>query len=175
MRTRRIDNEWLLLEALSYANPGRLQLKRHPDAFALDIANVPALIAPPPDPACPDAFIQRSHSLRIIFPRYYPSMPSEVYLDRRVFHPNVHPDTGFVCLWTRHRILTTLEHSLAQLQRVLSWTLLNPDPEHVMQPEALRWYQQSRAHSSLSLPIIPFIPIHADSWVPNVPVRRRLS
>jgi ubiquitin-protein ligase len=175
MRERRIDNEWLLLEALTQANPSRLRLARDPDAFAVEIANLPALLAPPPDLEHPAAHIERIHSLRVIFPRYYPSMPVEVYLDNPVFHPNVHPDTGFVCLWTRHRITTTLEHTLAQLQRVLSWALLNPDPKHVMQLEALRWYQQPGVRDHLPLPVTPFTPVHADSWAPAAPVRRRLS
>lgn len=174
MRARRIENEWLLLEALRQANPGRLRLTHHPDAFTLQADGLPALREAPADPARPT--LQTTHSLRIVFPRYYPSMPLEVYLDAPVFHPNVHPDTGFVCLWTRHRIQTTLEQTLAQLQRVLAWQLLNTDPEHVMQPAALHWYQLPGIRRHLPLIYIPFLPVHAEAWTtPHDTFRRRLS
>jgi ubiquitin-protein ligase len=176
MRTRRIDNEWLLLEALQQANPGRLQLIRHPDSFALEITGLPALFEAPADPANPDAAIRRTHSLRVLFPRYYPSMPVEVYLDAPVFHPNVHPDTGFVCLWTKHRVQTTIEQTLAQLQRVLNWSLLNADAEHVMQPAALAWYQQPGIPGHLPLASVPLVAVYAEAWAPPATsTRRRLS
>ncbi|NYF78660.1 ubiquitin-conjugating enzyme E2 variant [Granulicella arctica] len=176
MRARRIENEWLLLEALQQANPGRLQLTRHPDSFAITATHLPALLEAPANPANPGAAIHHTHHLRVTFPRYYPSMPVEVYLDTPVFHPNVHPDTGFVCLWTKHRIQTTLEQTLSQLQRVLNWTLLNTDPEHVMQPAALLWYQQPNIREHLPLASTPFVPVHAEAWqTAPPPLRRRLS
>ena len=111
MRARRIENEWHLLEALQKANSGRLRLTRCLDLFWIEAANLPALLRAPSDPANPGPVVKLTHRLRIVFPRYYPSMPVEVYLDEPVFHPNVHPDTGFVCLWVKHRIQTTLEHA----------------------------------------------------------------
>lgn len=172
MRERRIDNEWTLLEQLQQANPDRLQLTRNRDHFALEVHGLPAL--PLPYTALADP-IDR-HALRAVFPRYYPSMPVEIYLDVPVFHPNVHPHTGFVCLWTKHRVATTLEQTLAQLQRVLSWSLLNPQTEHVMQPDALLWHTQNEAGTKLPLSFIPFIPVHAEAWAPQTaPMRRRLS
>jgi ubiquitin-protein ligase len=176
MRARRIENEWLLLQALQQANPGRLQLSRHTDSFALEVSDLPALIEGPADPAKAGAATQRIHRIRVVFPRYYPTMPVEVYLDAPVFHPNVHPDTGFVCLWTKHRIQTTLEQTLAQLQRVLSWSLLNTDAEHVMQPEALLWHTQPGVREHLPLASVLFTPVHAEAWTPTAtPLRRRLS
>ena len=176
MRVRRIENEWLLLELLQHANFGRLRLKRHPDFFALEADGLPALLEAAADPANPGTVVKHTHSLRIVFPRYYPSMPVEVYLDTPVFHPNVHPDTGFVCLWTKHRIQTTLEQTLAQLQRVLCWGLLNTDAEHVMQPAALLWYAQPGVREHLPLESVPFVPVHAEAWTATTaPMRRRLS
>jgi ubiquitin-protein ligase len=175
MRARRIENERLLLETLQQANSGRLRLTRNHDGFALQVDGVPALLAPPSDTATTSEVVG-SHSLRVVFPRYYPSMPAEVYLDAPVFHPNVHPDTGFVCLWTRHRVNITLEQTLAQLQRVLAWSLLNTNPEHVMQPEALLWYAQPAVRAYLPLHFIPFVPVHSEAWVPPAAsMRRRLS
>lgn len=175
MRERRIDNEWALLEQLRQANPDRLQLARNHDHFALEVHGLPALTVPSTGTVALDN-IFGSHSLRVVFPRYYPSMPAEIYLDTPVFHPNVNPDTGFVCLWTKHRVSTTLEQTLAQLQRVLSWRLLNTQTEHVMQPGALLWYAQNRASVQLPLDFIPFVPVHTEAWVPpTAPMRRRLS
>jgi hypothetical protein len=120
--------------------------------------------------------VKLTHRLRIVFPRYYPSMPVEVYLDEPVFHPNVHPDTGFVCLWVKHRIQTTLEQTLAQLQRVLCWGLLNAADEHVMQPDAMLWYAQPGVREHLPFESAPFLPVHTEAWVSEcTPVRRRLS
>jgi len=177
MRTRRIENEWLLLKELEQADSSRLQAVRNCDSFSLKVDCFPALLDRPTDLASLGNSIQPAHSLRIIFPRYYPSMPVELYLDSPVFHPNVHPDTGFVCLWTKHRVKTTLEQILAQLQRVLSWSLLNTDEEHVVQPDALLWYQQPGVREHLPLPFTPFFAIHPQSWSspPDMPLRRRLS
>lgn len=61
----------------------------------------------------------------------------ELTLCTPVFHPNVHPETGFVCLWDRHRVSNTVEHALHKLVAMLSGGLFNADAPHVMQPEAL--------------------------------------
>jgi ubiquitin-protein ligase len=176
MRIRRIENEWLLLEALQKANPGRIQSTRHGDSFAMEVFDLPALMEAPTDPADPGSAVKRSHSFHIVFPRYYPSMPLEVYLDKPAFHPNVHPDTGYVCLWTRHRVQTTLEHTLAQLRRILCWQLLNTEEEHVMQPAALLWYGREGVRENLRIESAPFVPIQAEAWMDDLkPIRRRLS
>ena len=177
-RQRRIENEWLLLEAQQKANPSRLRLTPllapTPDSNALEVLGLPALAAVPIDPAHPD--VHSVHTLRIELPRYYPSMPAEVYLDTPVFHPNVHPDTGFVCLWATHRITTSLEQTLAQLQRVLSWQLVNTSPDHVMQPAALAWYQRPEVRQYLPLASNSFSPVHSEAWAaPPAVFRRRLS
>jgi hypothetical protein len=176
MRARRIENEWLLLEELRQANSGRLRLGRNHDHFALEVDGLPALLGPSSGFAAVSNMVKSSHSLRAVFPRYYPSMPVEIYLDASVFHPNVQPDTGYVCLWTKHRVQTTLEQTLAQLQRVLSWNLFNAETEHVMQPDALTWYAQDAARAQLPLEFTPFVPVHSEAWIPNpTPLRRRLS
>ena len=176
MRARRIENEWLLLQAFQQLNPGRLQLARLADCFALEVNGLAALRERPADGADLETALTLVQSVRIVFPRYYPSMPVEVYLVTPVFHPNVHPDTGFVCLWTRHRVPTTIEQTLAQLQRVLCWRLLNADPEHVMQPAALAWYEQEGVRDALPLASQGFAPLEAAAWTPpSTGVRRRLS
>lgn len=177
MRTRRIENEWLLLKELEQANSSRLQAVHSGDSLSIKVDGFPALLNPPMDLAVLSTCIRSVHNLRIAFPRYYPTMPAELYLDDPVFHPNVHPDTGFVCLWTKHRVQTTLEQTLAQLQRVLSWNLLNAEEEHVVQPQALRWYQQPGVREHLPLQFTSLTAVHPQSWSnpSDLPLRRRLS
>jgi Ubiquitin-conjugating enzyme len=176
MRTRRIENEWLLLEALQRLNPGRIRPTRAGELVSLEVDGFSALrYAPVTDESMGEA-VTSHHCLRIAFPRYYPTMPVEVYLDAPVFHPNVNPDNGFVCLWTRHRVQTTLEQTIAQLQRVLAWAMLNPDASHVVQPDALHWYARPGMRDRLPLHFTPMAPVQSQAWdFDRAPARRRLS
>ena len=61
----------------------------------------------------------------------------EMYLSVPVLHPNVHPETGFVCLWDRHRVSNTVEIAMHKLVAMLAGTLWNADALHVMQPGAV--------------------------------------
>lgn len=67
-----------------------------------------------------------------------------------VVHPNIHPDTGFVCLWDRHRVSNTVEHALHKLAAMLAGELQNTTPMHVMQPGALG----SSTRYSPSMPLL---------------------
>jgi ubiquitin-protein ligase len=140
VRARRLENEWELLARLAAHNPGLVEvLKREtqPDAdlfhivlhrtSVLSLGNPPALNA------------AASHSAVFRYPEYYPSVPIEAYLSTPVFHPNVHPETGFVCLWSRFSAGDTIIEALRQLQRVITWELSNSSADHLMQPDALRW------------------------------------
>ena len=176
MRARRIDNEWHMLEALELSHADRVRVQREEDAFALEVSGFPALRRPP---SCNDDMseeIADRHRLRIAFPRYYPTMAAEVSLDVPMFHPNVDPVNGFVCLWAKHRVQTTLVQSLAQLQRVLAWVLLNSDAEHVMQRDALDWYKGAGVAGCLPLGFSEFIPLQSPAAdFGATPLRRRLS
>lgn len=176
MRTRRIENERLLLEELQQRNSTRMLHSRDGEAFMIEIDGFPALRCAPDGDEITSQIISDSHALRVVFPRYYPAMPVEVYLDAPVFHPNVNPENGFICLWARHRVQITLEQTLAQLQRVLAWALLNTSTEHLMQPDALRWHEQLGAQKHLPLRFVPLTPVYAQAWDYGVkPLRRRLS
>lgn len=155
MRSRRIENEWVELTSRQEAHSDLELRAREDDRFRLVVRHMPALLkAPVLDGRF--QFDQESHQLTMVFPRFYPAMPVEFYLDAPVFHPNVHPINGFVCLWNRHRIQTTCLQTLAQLQRVLAWQLVNADPEHLMQREALLWYQAG-GDALLPLPCTPWL------------------
>ena len=128
---RRLRAEWQLLEQLVARNPSRLTDTRQGDSeFRLTLLETPALT--------PDGQPGRArHQVRIVYPRFFPSVPLELYLDEAVLHPNVHPLTGFVCLWDRHRVSNTVEHALHKTTAMLGGRLMNLEARHVMQPAAL--------------------------------------
>jgi len=108
-RARRIENEWKAFDALAAANNGRLaRVDAH--TVALDEWRV-----------------------RFDFPEYYPAVPLEAYVTPPVEHPNVHPETGFICLWDTHQAGTAVVEALQQTLRIVHWHLQNRRPEHVMQ------------------------------------------
>jgi ubiquitin-protein ligase len=148
-RQRRIDNEWALLAELARCNPGSLEvLSRSRDAaadfFRVTLHHTAALSGAPPHLQIVD-----SHGVEFRFPAWYPAVPVEAFLSVPVFHPNVHPDNGFVCLWTRGSTGDTILTALVRLQNVLGWRLHNASPDHLMQPEALAWLAASSSSDQL--------------------------
>ena len=123
-RERRIRNEAALLREMAELNPERLQiLAMTGDEFRMTL-HTPAHGA-------------EVHSLKLAFAPYFPAVPIEAYLNVPVRHPNVHPVTGFICLWDRHSTGDTVIEALRQTQRVLSGELRNGEADHLMQPESL--------------------------------------
>lgn len=177
MRERRIDNEWVILEELRAMNPERLLAPaRDADNFYLTLQGTPALYTRPHALDAWTASLRTTHSLRVCFPRYYPAMPCEVYVGDPVFHPNAHPDTGFVCLWERHLAMHTVTHALTQLSAILSGRLFNRDERHVMQPDALAFYLQPEVAARLPLPCPPLLAPETLQTTPDRRIlRRRLS
>lgn len=128
-RERRLLAEWDLLQSLAHLNPGRIgDLAVEGEVFSCALHKTPALRVGTKD-------IVTSHRLKIMFPLYYPSVPLELYLHDPVVHPNVHPRTGFLCLWDNHQISNNVEHALHKTVAMLSRRLENRDPVHVMQPD----------------------------------------
>lgn len=126
---RRMRHEWTLLQDLVSLNPGRLAESSATDfTFFTTLMNTPAL------PPLPATLPVTTHRLRISFPRYFPTLPMELYLEQPMRHPNIHPVTGFICLWDKHRVSYTVEHALHRTVAILGWRLLNSDPRHIMQP-----------------------------------------
>ena len=147
LRKQRIENEWTLLQRMAEANPSLLAIhEQRPSDFLLMLHETPAVARVNNETqTCSD------HEVRLSFARFFPTVPIEAYLCRPVFHPNVHPDTGFVCLWGRFSLRDTVVEALCQLQRVLTYSLLSESVDHVMQPEALKWAEQERACGKLPL------------------------
>lgn len=177
VRENRIAGEWQLLQELAILNPERVQdLEQQESGFILlSLLNSPALERRPEDGLQP--VIVDHHRVSIQFPRYYPSVPCEVFLSRPVFHPNIDPANGFVCLWDQHRVANTVETAIVKLTAVLGWELLNCDVPHIMQPDALDWYRLSTQNEwpvPLPLPAAPWRRT-TPSLPPNPQRRKRLS
>lgn len=137
VRRQRIENEWSFLQRLAQANPRLLVVTAHSDdEFLLQLLETSS-------PVKYGGTIQivEEHEIRLCFARFFPAVPMEAYLSRPVFHPNVHPHTGFVCLWQKSVIADTVVEALIQLQRVLSYSGFTGSADHVMQPPALEWAQ----------------------------------
>ena len=128
---RRLCAEWKLLQELAALNPARLHNPAADDrTFHLTLSHTPALRLGQPYSKA------NEHVLRIDYPRYFPAVPLELYLQTPMQHPNIHPQTGFVCLWDAHRITNNVEHAVHKTAAILGWQLLNAAPEHVMQSQA---------------------------------------
>ncbi len=130
--TRRLRSEVELLHALAERNPGRLANVTTDGGTLALVLNGPSAMLVGTTPPCSIA----RHDLWIDFPVHFPAVPMELFLLRPVVHPNIHPDTGFVCLWDRHRVSNTVEHAMHKLVAMLAGYLQNAEPRHVMQPGA---------------------------------------
>lgn len=141
LRQKRIENEWGLLQQMAEANSSLLKIReRREDEFLLTLHETPAVLLQSVQPGDAGSIqLCSDHAVRLAFSRFFPAVPIEAYLACPVFHPNVHPETGFVCLWGRFSLHDTVVEALCQLQRVLTFTLFSESADHVMQPEALRW------------------------------------
>src|SRR5579863_384095 len=153
---RRIGQEWRLLQLLAETNLGRLKLgdnSRLPDgqSFRCTLRQSPALLESAGGGEARLA-VQDCHEVTFRFPLFFPAVPIEASLARPVFHPNVHPENGFVCLWDSFSPGDTVIEAAGQLQRVMSWQLVNERPDHLMQPRAMEWYRSPER--SLFLPLV---------------------
>ena len=167
--TRRLRAEWCLLEQLAALNPSRLIEPRWLDsAFEVTLLQTPAL-----QPASPELLAE--HRVRVVYPRFFPAVPLELYLAEPVVHPNVHPLTGFVCLWDRHRVSNTVEHALHKTVAMLGWGLLNAEAHHVMQPEALLLDREGLTERLATAPLVGVEHMADVVLETNAPRRRRLS
>jgi hypothetical protein len=140
LRERRIRNEAEMLRDLARVNAGRLDvIETLSDRFRVRLVTAAWLS---------DGPAEKALALDVVFAPYYPAVPIEVYLhEAGIRHANVHPESGFICLWDRHSPGDTVIEALRQTQRVLSGELRNPSGDHLMQPEAL------------ALPALPYVPL----------------
>ena len=152
MFERRLANEWSLLLALSERNPGRMT------GLTLDSSTIALHLHGPAATEIGTGGYQglrTSHAIRIDFPVHFPAVPMEMFLAVPVFHHNIHPETGFVCLWDRHRVSSTVEHAMHKLVAMLVGELQNTTPLHLMQPLALEHPMRSEPMPLLGVPYDP--------------------
>ena len=153
---RRVEQEWKLLTLLASANESILKVQDRvregvdSEVFGVTLSRTQGVIEEDGSRKIVD-----QHSVSFLFPPFFPSVPIEARLFRPVFHPNVHPGTGFVCLWNRFSSGDTVMEAVAQLQRVLAFELVNEVSDHVMQPAALDWYRDAGRGCRLPLRFEP--------------------
>ena len=155
VRDRRIENEWALFCNAQRRNSTLLeslgkQAGPDGDSFCFVLHETSGLVE-----IDRRKILLCSHRSEIRFPRFFPYVPTEVRLVRPIFHPNVDPSNGFVCLWTRFAVEDTVVTALQRLQKVIAWELINQDPRHVIQPAAIDWYNIRSREYSLPLPYTP--------------------
>jgi ubiquitin-protein ligase len=152
---RRLEQEWEILELIVTANPEILENPQRTveipgEVFNFVLSQTLGLTGTPLNFESVN-----SHKVYLHFPKFFPSTPIEANLAQPVFHPNVHPETGFVCLWNRFSPGDTVMEAISQLQRVIAWELVNEETDHLMQPEALAWYKDPARGMELPLPYQP--------------------
>jgi hypothetical protein len=151
LRDRRLENEWALLLKLCEMNHGHVGAPcRKPDGeadeFSITLNHTGALVRN----SC-GLRVEQRHMVRFRYPRFYPAVSIEAYISPPVFHPNVHPESGFVCLWDRYAAGDSILEAIRQLQRVITWALMNSEARHLLQPDALIWHRDAGRATELPL------------------------
>ena len=181
LRERRIENEWSLLEGLADANPAVVEVLGRQSGeeqtlFRIAVHQTAGILQNV-------GGMRFEFSLLAVlrFTRFFPSVPIELNLQVPVFHPNVDPANGFVCLWNRFDPSDNVVEALRRLQLVVSWSSVNLDAVHVMQPDAVKWYQDAGRETKLPLEFTPLRCPEActaerlQGVKPVQPMRRRLE
>jgi hypothetical protein len=141
LRTDRIAKEWNLLGRLAQANREYIEVIDHTTSAAEDVFLVRLHHSPGVEHAEGDDVATReSHTIRLSFTRFYPDVPIECYVDEPLFHPNVKPETGFVCLWEEANPRDTAIQALARAQAMAAYRMLNLGGAHQMNRAAADWY-----------------------------------
>ncbi|MGH9450170.1 MAG: hypothetical protein ACRD11_06455 [Terriglobia bacterium] len=137
LRQRRVDNEAKILSVLAQANPDGLEiLDVSPGlgSFRICLGRTSGILR-----RSFPCLVAARHEAEISFPRFFPDAPIEMRLLAPVFHPNIDPVNGFVCLWDRFSCGDTVAEALRRLQQIIAWKLFNLEARHLMQPEAAEW------------------------------------
>jgi hypothetical protein len=158
MRERRIQNEWKLLQELGARNADILQVVERGFGSSGEFFRVMLYQTAAPIQATGGITLRESHQIEFNFPRFFPAVPIEASLQAPVFHPNVDPDNGFVCLWTRTCPGDNIVEAATRIQRIIAWDLVNFAPDHLMQTDAVDWYKNEARTIALPCGFQPLIP-----------------
>jgi len=141
LRADRIEREWRLLERLVRVNPGRVELLERSASPTEDVFRVRLRRSPGLERAVGDRLsIRDVHTLRLSFTRFYPDVPVDCYTEDPLFHPNVRPETGFVCLWEEANPQDNAIQAIARAQAMAAYRMLNLGGVHQMNRDAADWY-----------------------------------
>jgi hypothetical protein len=142
LRADRVAKEWTLLERLAALNPGVVEIVgRHPspieDVFEVRLHDSPGVAAVSGSALT----VRDTHTFRFCFTRLFPEVGIECYVAEPLFHPNIRPETGFVCLWDEARSRDTVVQALARAQAMAAFRMVNMGANHLMNREAASWYE----------------------------------
>lgn len=141
LRADRIEKEWSLLGRFAKINSSQLEIVQHCVSPAEDVFLVRLHNSPGIESVKGEQILTRdAHSIRLSYPRFYPEIPIECYIDDALFHPNVKPETGFMCLWEQANPRDTVIQAIARVQAMAAYRMVNTGEAHLMNREAARWY-----------------------------------
>lgn len=143
LRSDRIRKEWELLERFRELNPSQLEIVEHQtrpteDVFLVRLLNSPGIERLEGE----ELLLRDTHTFRLCYPRFYPEIPIECYVQEPLFHPNIKPETGFVCLWEQASSRDTIVQALARAQAMAAYRMVNLGEAHLMNRPAAEWYRQ---------------------------------
>ena len=142
LRRDRIEKEWTFLSRLAERNPEYVEMFDRVSSPVEDVFRVRLHRSPGIERLDGRSMRRRDvHTLRLAFTRFYPEMPIECYVEEPLFHPNVKPQSGFVCLWEQANTRDTVIQALARTQAIAAYRMVNTRSVHQMNREAAAWYQ----------------------------------
>lgn len=104
-----------------------------------DMFNWIATITGPPDSPYQGGVFQ----LKITFPSDYPFKAPKVHFSTKIYHPNINPNNGNICL----DILSSKWSPALTIQKVLlsiSSLLTDPNPDDPLAPDVARLYRDNK-------------------------------
>jgi hypothetical protein len=142
MRADRVEKEWTLLQRLAAANPDHIEVLDRRTSGADEEFRVRLHRSPGVEAANGTRLRTRDvHTLKVRFTRFYPEVPIDCYAEEPLFHPNVKPETGFVCLWEQANPRDTVIQALARTQAIAAFRMVNNGGNHIMNRDASTWYE----------------------------------
>jgi ubiquitin-protein ligase len=142
LRRDRIEKEWTFLSRLAERNPEYVEMCDRVSSPVEEVFRVRLHRSPGIEGLAGRSMRRRDvHTLRLAFTRFYPEMPIECYVEEPLFHPNVKPQSGFVCLWEQANTRDTVIQALARTQAIAAYRMVNTRSVHQMNRDAAAWYQ----------------------------------